>query len=411
MVLTELAAFVFLYQENGDWDSKRRIQSTLYQRSQDSGVESSQIDQLLPHIRQNILHPFLGFVRNPEIKEHEFNGNIVREPLNDYGFWGPNPMAANPDDEYIIAITGGSVAAEFYLYGREALAAELRSNGRLKERSIRFVSLALGGMKQPQQLMALNYFLALGASFDAVINLDGFNEMVLPMAENIASGVNPFYPRNWRIYASKSLDSTAVALAGEVSVVKGRLAYWGRQAKRSPIVESYVVLALWQQYGKRMVARQQALEDQLREHLLMHATITAQESSPPHVTPSGTVRYSDLAVVWKNSSEQMYALCKAKGIDYYHILQPNQYFKGTRTLTAWERKNVLAGLAYRKHAETGFVYFQIAGQLLKASGIPFHDLSSAFADEAESVYKDSCCHYNERGTEILAKKIAELFRS
>ena len=31
------------------------------------------------------------------------------------------------------------------------------------------------GYKQPQQLMAYNYLLSLGAEFDAVINIDGYN--------------------------------------------------------------------------------------------------------------------------------------------------------------------------------------------------------------------------------------------
>jgi hypothetical protein len=243
LVWAELTAFAFLHYVNGDWDFKRRIQSTLYQHAEFSGVEASGIDQFVPHVQPHILHPFLGFVRNPEIKEHEFNERIVREPLNDYGFWGPSPVAANPDDDYVIAILGGSVAAEFYLSGREALTAQLRDRGRLEERNIRFVSIALGGMKQPQQLLALSYFLALGASFDAVINLDGFNEMVLPLAENAASGVNPFYPRNWRLYATKSLAPISVALAGEVSVIKQRLAYWSKLAGRFPIRESHVALA------------------------------------------------------------------------------------------------------------------------------------------------------------------------
>jgi hypothetical protein len=371
LVLAELAAFVFLFRVNGDWDSKRRLQSTLYQATESSGIEAKGFDQFVAHVQPHILHPFLGFVRNPELKEHEFNGRIVREPLNDYGFWGPNPLAANPDDEYVIAILGGSVATEFYLTGREFLTAQLRSKGLLEERDVRFVSIALGGMKQPQQLLALSYFLALGASFDAVINLDGFNEMVLSLAENSASGVNPFYPRNWRLYATKSLSPTAVVLSGEIAVIKKRLAYWSRLTGRFPIRESHVALALWQQYHRRMTARQQALEDEIRAHYPIDSEITAQESGPPYSPTTGTVVYSDLAGVWRNSSEQLYALCKANGIDYYHFLHPNQYYKGTRTLTEWERENVVVGMSpYQEHAEAGFEHFRIAGQLLKASGAP-----------------------------------------
>jgi len=43
--------------------------------------------------------------------------------------------------------------------------------------------------------MRLNYLLALGARFDLFINLDGFNEVALPPAENIPKGVFLFFPR------------------------------------------------------------------------------------------------------------------------------------------------------------------------------------------------------------------------
>lgn len=33
--------------------------------------------------------------------------------------------------------------------------------------------------------MALNYFLMLGVQLDLVINIDGFNELVLPPSENL----------------------------------------------------------------------------------------------------------------------------------------------------------------------------------------------------------------------------------
>ena len=46
-------------------------------------------------------------------------------------------------------------------------------------------------------LLVLNYMLALGQTFDLVINIDGFNEVALPPITNLPNQVNPFFPRNW----------------------------------------------------------------------------------------------------------------------------------------------------------------------------------------------------------------------
>ncbi|MGV2341075.1 MAG UNVERIFIED_CONTAM: hypothetical protein LVR18_46165 [Planctomycetaceae bacterium] len=54
--------------------------------------------------------------------------------------------------------------------------------------------LALPGYKQPQQLMALNYVLSLGGEFDAVLNIDGFNDGALSILENAQPKASIAYP-------------------------------------------------------------------------------------------------------------------------------------------------------------------------------------------------------------------------
>src|SRR6185436_6541397 len=48
---------------------------------------------------------------------------------------------------------------------------------RFANKPIRILSFALGGHKQPQQLMILTYYLSLGQPLDVIINVDGFNEI------------------------------------------------------------------------------------------------------------------------------------------------------------------------------------------------------------------------------------------
>jgi hypothetical protein len=77
------------------------------------------------------------------------------------------------------------------------------------------VKAAIGGYKQPQQLMALNYFTALGGEFDVLVNVDGFNEVALPPLENIPQ-TNPFCPRQWHLRMRMVPNQEFLATVGKI---------------------------------------------------------------------------------------------------------------------------------------------------------------------------------------------------
>ena len=66
---------------------------------------------------------------------------------------------------------------------------------------------SLGGYKQPQQLLTLAYYISLGAEFDTVINIDGFNEVALPPIHNIPKNIYPFYPVGHYLRTSDLIDT------------------------------------------------------------------------------------------------------------------------------------------------------------------------------------------------------------
>ena len=146
----------------------------------------------------NVLHPFVGYVLSPEHRPgrraRRFDPRAAQ-----YGFALSREHIMQPpgDDRVILAVLGGSVASIFATVGGKGLVRELQAYPRFRGKEIVVVSLAMGGYKQPQQLMALNYILSLGAHFDIVLNLDGFNEVALPPAELIPKGISPHYPRTW----------------------------------------------------------------------------------------------------------------------------------------------------------------------------------------------------------------------
>ncbi|MFP6606164.1 MAG: hypothetical protein VCC19_06285, partial [Myxococcota bacterium] len=153
-------------------------------------------------ITNKVIHPYLGYVFD------RAGGNINR-----FGLPGIDPFEPRSPNEIRVAITGGSVALQVFGEGSETLRTSLAPA--FPGKRIEFVGLTLGGYKQPQQLMALAWMLSLGAHFDVVVNLDGFNEVVLPYAENDPLGIHPAYPRSWHLYQSGALDVAWTAYVAE----------------------------------------------------------------------------------------------------------------------------------------------------------------------------------------------------
>jgi len=61
--------------------------------------------------------------------------------------------------------------------------------------------------------MTLNFYLAMDAYFDIIINVDGFNEIAWPPVDNIPHGATPYFPRIWnRRIASGAEDRKLKAL-------------------------------------------------------------------------------------------------------------------------------------------------------------------------------------------------------
>src|SRR4029079_14471571 len=87
-------------------------------------------------------------------------------------------------------------------------------------RPVRVVDFAMGGYKHPQQLMTLVWIQSMGVQLDAVVLLDGFNDVVLPEAENRGSGVHPSYPRGWRSLIEPAVSGERLLTAGELRSVE-----------------------------------------------------------------------------------------------------------------------------------------------------------------------------------------------
>jgi hypothetical protein len=78
-------------------------------------------------------------------------------------------------------------------------------------------------------------------------------------------------------------------------------------------------------------------------------------------------------------------------------------------LTAEEREHAIRlDWAGSERIPSGYPLLIQRGEHLRKMGVRFVDLTSIFADEYRRVYSDFCCHVNQLGADIIARKIARV---
>ncbi len=352
------------------------------------------------------LHPYLGFSLTPRIDAQNDSGAVTADQLG-FSVHGGSVMRSKNPDTVIIGIVGGSVAHNFGVGNGSALLAEaLQKDERFSKKIFRFTTMALGGYKEPQHLFALNYLLTLGAEFDIVIDLSGFNEVTLPFHENIPAGLHPLYPRSWHLLAGH-LSSRNLARIGRIA--------WLRQFRSD--------CARWSRWGVCDASYTCALAWHLVDHGIARGILSANVAltipdnedgtfvdpmfaGPPYGRSSTGAALKEIVASWKNSSQLMQELGRAHGFRTFTFLQPSPYYGG-KPLSPEEKNILVPGNWSDIHSGRGYPLLQDAVKDLENSGFDAIDLSNVFQNYPESLYVDSCCHVGARGNEILAEAIAK----
>ncbi len=352
---------------------------------------------LIPEwMKADTLHPYVGFVLAPPT------------PADPYGFQNSvSPIQKKSPEKVIVGILGGSVAGQVFDWGEEALLGELRRAPSFRGKEIVMIRLAAGGYKQPQQLMIVNYLLMLGAEFDVLINIDGFNEISLPFVENIPKNVFPAYPRLWYMRVGTLSTSELMGHVGKITILKGMKSRWAAFFSRFPFRDSSAFYIVWKA-GDTLIDRFLYNENSAVLDYKPQKSNYAETGPLVHYEKESAL-YEDLAAIWERSSVLLNQLCRENGIRYFHFLQPNQYVAGSKVLTAKEKKE-----CYDEHRRysipviKGYRYLMSAGRDLSAKGIRFHDLTKLFVPEKGPVYADPMCHFNKRGCMILGSAIGKI---
>lgn len=391
LLLEGLCQGFYFFKNDSVYDSGRILGALGASPQATESRRGAALPQLYADQRE-VIHPYTGYVR-------DYNDAFRKHYGYDTNF---APVAARSPDTLVIALFGGSVAMHVHHALEAAFAKALAAAGDARKPAL--VNFALGGYKQPQQLMALDYFLALGAQYDVVVNLDGFNEVVLPYAENLPEAVSPFYPRIWNQRVSDNLDAGRLkALAG---IVEARGHLEDIVADLSlPILSRSAAWGLWSSWR---AARWQGRVIALNAALRAGDAKPFLETGPPFDNADPGKTMAALAAFWARSSRLMQAASQASGSAYFHFLQPNQYVAGAKPLSPEEKATAYTPDApYAKAAVLGYPALSEAGRELAASGVPFFDATGVFAGRAETLYLDACCHVNEAGNAILAAFIAD----
>ncbi len=332
---------------------------------------------------------------------HPYVGYLKREAFQDLFAAVAGPK---PDGELWALVVGGSVADGLNRWGqleagfKRELEAAAGSGRRL-----RLFNGANGGYKQPQQLLLVSYLLALGAPIDLVINLDGFNEVVLPYADNARLGVDPFYPRAWSKRLAMRSGELDPLVVGEIAALRERQRSMLGWVAASPLgALATVRLAAALSYSDaegRIVALQERLSVPAGELSLEQRGGEPREFAPDQVL-------AESARLWARASLLLADLLAQRGIEYFHFLQPNQYLEGSKPLSAEELAHFYRPEGrYGRYARAGYPRLLQAAADQGLGRIQYGDATALFSDETETLYEDSCCHLNRHGNRMLAEFI------
>lgn len=394
--------FLFLYKTTKNVNfSKKYIQDRLNESARAPKEETLNAGDNLPQwMSQEAVHPYLGYTYDP-----------TKNPdANKWGFEGDDPIGVRTPNSIRVALFGGSVANHVYRYSREIIASTLKQNQLFRQKNIQIFNLSYPGYKQPQQLIALNLFLSLGAEFDVIVNLDGFNEVALNYDADLRDNIAPYYPWYWQYYSQKTLDTKSVLIAANIATQKARKHRLATLFSHSPLRQSIASLILWH-YIDTIYERSLGEKNGQLKKSLNKLSTSYQTTGPALSVSDDTAFFSYASDVWYNSSQQMAKISKENNMLYIHLLQPNQYLKGSKKLSEEEMKTAYIEDSqdrfYKTAVTKGYPLLIKKSNDFISSQVHFINTTELYKELSQTIYVDTCCHVNQIGNDMLANTIAK----
>lgn len=341
-----------------------------------------------------VVHPYYGF--------ETFVGQEALDSIY------AEHLARSADSRPEVWIVGGSVAAVFAdpRHGSAHLADRLVSAGVLDGERPVVRNFARASFKQPQQLMIVNFMLALGLRPDVLINIDGFNEAAIG-TRNSRVDAHPAFP------SVTQWGNLAIGHTSERELVELRFEMTRAEYSARSIAKRTLDLGLHHSALLGIVSLRRfesALRDRRARVQDIYDRLGRQAGDPVLRGPALTDRERTTDVVletWIQSSRSLAALAANRDFLYLHVLQPTLHDEGSKPLTERERRDGgRADATWIEGVKNCYPRFKAARTELEQLGIEFHDASLVFADVEEPLYYD-LCHFTAPGNKLLADSIAD----
>ncbi|MDQ2096531.1 MAG: hypothetical protein QQW96_02600 [Tychonema bourrellyi B0820] len=358
------------------------------------------------------LHPFFGYV----MKQGSFANKRINLKVNRQGFFSQQeyPFTKTSKNQFIVGIFGGSVANNLAVdeYESRMLSRKLKSYPEFANKEIVVLNFANGGYKQPQQLLVLNYFLALGQEFDMVVNIDGFNEVALANLNN-KSKLDLAMPSVQHVQpltdlANDNLSPEVMTSIVKISENKKQLRTTIAQLQNCKLalcnaVTSIKVRLLLKDYQQELVKYDKQVKQSKTD---------PKNSGTVYIPKSDTVlddaaAFSKMVSMWYESSVMMNQVLSIRNIPYFQFVQPNQYYPTKRVFTQKEKEfTIVKDSPYIEGVTKGYPLLLSKVDDLQKAGVSVFSGVNILDNTKETVYKDSCCHYNLVGQELFANYIS-----
>jgi hypothetical protein len=343
-------------------------------------------------LAERFLHPFLGW-------EKGSSGAQWREERQ--------RLRRGQERTYDIVVVGGSVSEVFAAQGFARLRKLLTADPRLSSRDVRLSCWGRGGYKAPQTAFSVAWLIANGSVPDAVILIDGFNEVAIGV-QNSVLGVHPLFPSavHWAsLVQGGAFDREIVDLFVTARGSQRAAEDLGDLALERGLTHSALLQRLVARRMRLHLARMRNAFEQSAN--AMRERVAGEVLSGPALDPAEPLM--DAVVrAWTENSRTLDGLCRGRGIMYLNVLQPTLHDEGAKPMSPEELRDCAIGPAWGRGVAEGYPALRAAGARLVAQGVPFADTSRVFADTHETLYYDSC-HFGPEGNRLFAEAIAAAF--
>ena len=359
-----------------------------------------------------LFHPFFGYVEKG-----------IPGLTNNHGFRNYKPEGQCCDlpyipgkNEIVIGVFGGSVAGSFgqWIRWRPHFRKILETYPQFKGKKLTFLNFAIGGYRQPQQLMILTYYKMLNQKLDVVLNIDGFNEVVTAfhnsqMQHDISHPATDVWFNMARFLEQVNMrggDGTDVM----ASYHKWHSVSAKRSARRCSLASCWVFnKAKYWYHTRQNLSITSSNKKTWRDRSHFFLTEKRKNRDPDlnlvfdHKDVEALMKRQSF--IWQSASQSMHKIAKDVGALYIQIIQPSILYSVDRVIPTKKKKH---GREYLlKPLKSG--YDKIRGSVpeMRKKDILVYDASGVFDSATEHVYADDVCHLNEKGQAIFSDFIAK----